>query len=444
MSRNRVLRVFEIVAVLYASAPAWAAEDRAVGNPRRTPVVEAYERVRDSVVNISTTQKVQTRHLVRDVFGFPDFVTVPSERTSVGSGFVIHPEGYIATNAHVVSAGNQLAVTFADGGKHEAVVIGRDSAKDLAVIKIEPERPLKPIVFGRSDDLMIGETTIAIGNPVGLQNTLTTGVVSALHRELNVDGRVIYKDVIQTDASINPGNSGGPLLNVLGELIGVNTAVRTDAQNIGFAIPVDQLKDILPEILDSEKLNDVQVGLRLGETIPVRIVSIREESPAAKAGLKLGDVVTEVDGRPLRDPLDFYVSMLSRRAQEVVAFKLIRDGKPLEKKLALSEVPKPDARQLAMQKLGVGIEDVSEATARRYRSKRHGVRVVSVEPRGPANRADIRPGDLIISMNQYYIRDEEHVGALLAGTRTNDPVDVGFHRRSSGLVYHDEVRLYAR
>ncbi|MEK6674758.1 MAG: trypsin-like peptidase domain-containing protein, partial [Planctomycetota bacterium] len=144
---------------------------------RRTPVVEAYERARDSVVNISTTQKIRVSRPGLDIFGFPDVFSVPAERSSVGSGFVIHEDGYIATNAHVVSAADRLQITFADGATHEAEVIGRDNLRDLAVIKIEPEKPLKPIRMGRSDDLIIGEPVLAIGNPVGLQNTLTTGVV---------------------------------------------------------------------------------------------------------------------------------------------------------------------------------------------------------------------------------------------------------------------------
>ena len=433
---------FSIAAIGLATANAHGEDQGRLR--RRTPVVEAYERARDCVVNISTTQKVRIQRMGFDVFGFPDVFSVPSQLSSVGSGIVIHEDGYIATNAHVVSAAHELMVTFADGDKYEAVVIGRDNSRDLAVIKIEPRKPLVPIALGRSDDLMIGEQTIAVGNPVGLQNTVTTGVVSALHRELTIEGRVVYRDVIQTDASINPGNSGGALLNVLGELIGINTAVRTDAQNIGFAIPVDQLRDLLPELLDSEKLNEVQVGLRLSEGAPPRVVQIRDESPADKAGLKLGDTVESVDGRPLRGALDFYVGMLDRKADEIVNVKVAREGKSRQLKMTLAPVPKPDGRQLAQLKLGVMIEDVRDAAARKYRWSRHGAIVVGVEPNGPADREDIRPGDLLISAGQIYISDVAHFGSLLAGVRPGDPVDIGFRRRTSGVLGENGVRMYAR
>jgi len=416
------------------------AEDRGDLLKRRTPVVEAYERARDSVVNISTTQKVEVRGW--GLFG--DVFTMPSERMSVGSGVVIHEDGFIATNAHVVSAADRLTVTFADGTSHEARIIGLDSTRDLAVIKVDPPRPLMPIAWGRSDDLMIGEQTIAVGNPVGLQNTVTTGVISAMHRELSLGGRVVYRDVIQTDASINPGNSGGPLLNVLGELIGINTAVRTDLQNIGFAIPVDQLRDLLPDILDSEKRNKVQVGLRVADSVPPRVMTIREGSPADKAGVRLGDVVEAVDGRRVRGPVDFYVSLLGKEAGDSVALRLSRDGAPTTTKLTLTPVPKPDGKQLARQHLGLGIANVKDSGARRFAPDSGGVIVVAVEPQSSAAREDIRPGDLLVQLGKHWIADVDEVGTLLSGIAEGAPVDVAIRRAVPGGLIHFAVRLYAR
>lgn len=207
-NRSMVYRT-EVVALLACYAPCVFAGEGAGRDLRRTPIVEAYERVRNSVVNISATERVGVERFGVDAFG--GLFTYPTERSerSIGSGVVIHEDGYVATNAHVVSAGSQLLATFADGTAYRAHIIGRDTARDLAVIKINPKKPLTPVTLGRSDDLLIGETTIAIGNPVGLANTLTTGVISALHRELQVSDGVVYRDVIQTDASINPGNSGG-------------------------------------------------------------------------------------------------------------------------------------------------------------------------------------------------------------------------------------------
>ncbi|MCH7813368.1 MAG: trypsin-like peptidase domain-containing protein, partial [Planctomycetes bacterium] len=217
---------------LAISAGAWAGEldpqtSRAL---RRTPLVEVIERVRDSIVNISATGLVNIER--GDLF---DFFNMPQRRRrsprqrqveSVGSGFVMHESGYIVTNAHVVDRSIDLRVTLANGQEHKAVVVVSDVDHDLAILKIKPDQPFKPIPMGRSDDLMIGETTVAIGNPLGYANTVTSGIISALHRKLEFSSDVVYDDLIQTDASINPGSSGGPLLNILGELIGVNTAIR--------------------------------------------------------------------------------------------------------------------------------------------------------------------------------------------------------------------------
>ncbi len=446
-----MLRAALLTAVLTASLSSPAGvrgDERQRRELRRTPVVEAYERVRDSVVNISATEQVVVQRWGKNLFG--DLFAIPTEQSarSVGSGFVIHEDGYVATNAHVASAGAQLTVTLADGTAFDARIIGRDTTRDLAVLEIDPAGRLVPIPFGRSDDLMIGERTIAIGNPVGLHNTVTTGVISALHRNLEVGGRVFYSDVIQTDASINPGNSGGPLVNVLGELIGVNTAIRTDAQNIGFAIPVDQLREMLPEILDSEKLNKVQVGMKVsGEDTPM-VARVREGSPADRAGVRPGDILTAIDGRRIKRGVDYYVAMLNRTAGDVVTLSLLRDGRVTDTRLTLAAVPKPDGKRLALARLGLVISDAKDKTAKHFRWDRRpsgrGVIVVAVEPGSPANRADIQPGDLLVSMGPHWLTDVNHVGTLLDIADPGDLVDVGFRRERRGRLYDGEVHLHAR
>ncbi|MBI3835864.1 MAG: trypsin-like peptidase domain-containing protein [Planctomycetes bacterium] len=411
---------------------------------RRTPVVEAYERARDSVVNISATEKIEVPRWGVNIFG--DVFAVPSQRDarSVGSGFIIHEKGYIATNAHVISAGSQLAVTLADGTEYEARIIGRDTNRDLAVIKIEPTHPLTPIRLGHSDDLMIGEQTIAVGNPVGLHNSVTVGVVSALHRELEVQGRVVYRDVIQTDASINPGNSGGPLLNILGELIGVNTAIRGDAQNIGFAIPVDQLREILPSVLDYEKLNKVVVGVRLNQSDPPKIAEVREGSPAARAGIKSGDTLAAVDGHDVSRALDYYVAMLEHKAGDEVAVELAGSKRGPTVKLAIESAPKPDGKKLAQEKLGLTLADVKEDVAKRFQLRRPGgVIVIGVEPRSPVDR-NVHPGDLLVSIGSSWLTDMDMVGSILSEAKTGDPIDLGFRRIQRGTLYDLEVEAYAR
>lgn len=412
---------------------------------RRTPVVEAYERVRDSVVNISAMEIVTNERWGVTPYG--ELFMAPDRRNarSVGSGAVIHADGYIATNAHVVSSGAQLSVTFADGSEHEARVIGRDAPRDLAVVKIDPPHPLTPIALGTSDDLMIGETTIAVGNPVGLQNTVTTGIISALHRELRIGGRAVLQDVIQTDASINPGNSGGPLLNVLGELIGINTAIRADAQNIGFAIPVNQLRELLPEILDGEKLNKMQVGLKVSATEPVRVVEAREGGPAHAAGVRVGDVVKAVGDAAVERSVDFQVALLERRPGDLLALTIQRDGQPKRIQFELAPMPKPDGQKLAQQLLGVTLTNARQDVARRFLGQREGgVVVLRVDPDGPAGRRGVEPGDLLLSLGKYYARDLDQVGTLLEGARSGEPIDLTLRREFRGELYQYETRVHAR
>ena len=422
-------------------------DDAAPGDAERvTPVVRAYQRVRDSIVNIGATQTVEVRGLAWNIFG--GLIEVPREHSkrSVGSGFVIHADGYIATNAHVVAQGAELNVTFADGRMYDARVVARDNVRDLAVIKIDPDEPLSPIVLGRSDDLMIGETTIAVGNPVGLHNTLTTGVISALHRQMEIGSGLVYRDLVQTDASINPGNSGGPLLNIRGELIGINTVIRTDAQNIGFAIPVDQLQALLPELLDSETVNRVQVGMAVAGRDPIRVVEIRSGSPADRAGVQLGDVIQALDGRPLTGTVDYLVSMLARRADDVVRLRLLRRGRVIDAKMRLQPVPKPDGGQLALDLFGLDVEEMTARKAKRIGlSVKHGlVVVIGVERRSPADRADIRPGDLLVYIGKYRTTNLDEVGAVLANVRPDDGVDLGVWRKGRRYLVEINKRVYAR
>ena len=442
------LTVLALIMLFAAPATSFAALDIGTEQAlarRRTPVVEAYERARNAVVNIATTEKVEVNRWGISMFG--EIFSVPSEREerSVGSGVIIHEDGYIVTNAHVIRLGAKLTVTLVNGQTYEAQVIGKDAERDLAVIKIAPPSPLSPVALGRSDDLLIGETTIAVGNPVGLQNTVTTGVISAINRELHVGGNLIYQNVIQTDASINPGNSGGALLNINGQLIGINTAIRTDAQNIGFAIPVDMLRELLPEILSCENLNKVQVGLRVSGATPGRVVQIREGSPAEVAGLKLGDVIKTVNGEPFVRDLDLYIDLLSCDVGDAVRLQVERDGKTVSANMKLTPVPRPDGVRLAEDKLGMTIANIKEDVARSLpRGYNNGVIVMSVAPRGPAHQGGIQPGDVLIAVGRYYVKSVEHLGALLSDVSEDDPIDFDVLRITHRGMYSIEGRMYAR
>ena len=330
------MRMPVILSLLAVTATGLAQSAEDGRSRRRTPVVEVFESARDAVVNISSTEIVQVRDPMDRLFeGYSRrFRSRPRQlkRTSVGSGIVVHPAGYIVTNAHVVARSTDRTVTFADGRQYEATVVAGDREADVAILKIDAAEALPILRFGRSDDLMIGETVIAIGNPLGYQHTVTAGVVSAVGRDLQLDGDTVLRDLIQTDASINPGNSGGPLLNVLGELIGVNTAIRGDAQNIGFAIPVDRLRRLLPDLLDVERRYRIHTGLKLNDAEP-RVAFVTDDSPADRAGISTGDVLRRINGERVQEVVDFHIALIGLQPGDRLRLELLRRGKPYEASL---------------------------------------------------------------------------------------------------------------
>ncbi len=304
-----------VLALLAGGAHAAAPETDPL---RRSRVVEAVDRASPAVVNISTEQTVVQRPVP---FGDPffeqffrDFFDARprrSTRTSLGSGVIVRDDGTILTNEHVILRGGRIHVTLSDGREFDAKLVGRDPDSDLAVLRIDTGRSLPFIALGSSDDLMIGETVIAIGNPFGLSHTVTTGVVSAIKRSLRTGGRT-YTDFVQTDASINPGNSGGPLLNILGELVGINTAIYGSGQGIGFAIPVDRARRVLGDLVSGKKaaapdpnhLAWEMLGLQVRAADGGLVVSrVRAGSVAERIGIERGDVLLGIDGEAL-DSLD--------------------------------------------------------------------------------------------------------------------------------------------
>jgi serine protease Do len=394
-----------VVGCAFATAQAQTPEsDRA---RRRSPIVQVFEECRDAVVNISTTRVV--RHPFDDMFNFGR----PSESRSVGSGVVVHPRGFIVTNAHVVRQASDVRITFADGQTLPATIVAVDPDNDLAVMLIRTERPLRAIRLGRSDDLMVGETVIAIGNPLGLQNTVTAGIISALGRELDFGSRAAYRGLIQTDAAINPGNSGGPLLNINGELVGINTAIRGDAQNVGFAIAVDKLWEILPHLLDIERRERVRFGLDVSGSNS-EIVAVRPNSPAAAGGLRPGDRVVRFNGEDLRDGIDYYVHLLSQKPGDVVRLTVSRGDQLVTREIRLQEIPPPDGAKLARELLGVELVEFPESVRRRYDLPPNlGPLVERVAPKGPAAQAGIQPGDVLLRIDRITVGTLGQVGLAL-------------------------------
>ena len=391
---------------------------------RVTPVVLAYRKAAPAVVNISSEKIVTTRwgmfgrDIFDDIFPSPFQRRVPVQ--SLGSGFIVHPAGYIVTNAHVVRRAQQVTVTLADKSKHPAKIISADEAHDLAVVKIEPpkDKPLAYLPLGRSDDLMVGETAIAIGNPLGYSHSLTRGIVSALDRKLEFAEDVSYDGLIQTDAPINPGSSGGPLLNIRGELIGITTAIRADAQNIGFALPVDSLMSEFPTLVNFERINRAVFGAKVRQRHAASgdelyVAEIAAGTPA-EGKLRVGDRVMELDGKTVRQIPAFTCAMLAAAVPGEAKLKILREGKIVTAAVPLEVKPRPDGKLLARTLFGMTLREVTPQLARDLSLPMDsGLMVVGIDAGGPANVIGLTLKDVIFQVDKFYLTDLESLGTLL-------------------------------
>ena len=412
---------------------------------RRTPVVEVFESARDAVVNISSTRIVEVRDPFHRLFDFRRSRPRRLKRTSVGSGFVIHPDGYIVTNAHVVARSTDRTVIFANGREYDATVVASDREDDIAILKIDAPHALETLSFGRSSDLMVGETIIAIGNPLGYQHTVSAGVVSAVDRDLEFSNEIMMTGLIQTDASINPGNSGGPLLNVIGDLIGVTTAIRGDAQNIGFAIPVDRLRNLLPELLDVERRYRIDSGLRLSTVAQPRVASVEAGSPADRAGIRPGDILREIEGDDVEEVVDFHIALIGRRPGDRLNLALSRDGRIYRTSLRLQGRAQPDAARLIRHRLGVEVRPLPDQLAHNLGLPGGGgFVVVEVDPDSPARQVGIRARDVLLALGRYYPRTLQELGELVEYLDPNQEVSVTYLRVKPPTIFRYRDRLVVR
>ena len=375
---------------------------------RRTPLVEAVSGCRDSVVNLRGKKTIT-----------PGPLDAANEEArlvnGMGTGVVIDSRGYVLTNYHVVQDVKNIQVTTRDHQQCWATLIAHDPVTDLAIIKINVSYPLPEIRQGRSADLMLAETVAAVGNAYGYEHTVTTGIVSHLDRTVQVNDTQIYEHLIQTDASINPGNSGGPLLNLDGEMIGVNVAVRVGAQGIAFAIPVDKAIQVAADLIDNHTRNTVRHGLTVetrfdGNTPGVVIRSVAAASPAASAGLAVGDVIASIDGKPALRAVDFYRALLEQAPGRKLALSVLRSGtvEPLAVELTLepagstaiaASFSSSDGDPLAWMPIGLKVVEIGEAQmSGRHPDYQRGLQVTEVRPGSPAFTEGIQPGDILVAM----------------------------------------------
>ncbi len=401
------------------------ADAKEVSRERLTPLVRAVQLASPSVVNI------QGQKTVNDLTAGGDRGENSRQVNGMGTGVVIDPRGYILTNHHVVDGVRQINVTFADRRKYVAKVVAFDPRTDLAVIRVRTSQLLPTITVGTSSDLMPAESVVAVGNAFGYEHTVTVGIISALHRDVQVSETQAYDDLIQTDASINPGNSGGPLLNIEGEMIGVNVAVRAGAQGIGFAIPVDAAMQIAARLMSVEENENRWHGLTVRtdtDANQVVVEHVAAGSPADQFGFQVGDVVERIGDINTHRSLDIERALVGTgsRALPVV---VTRDGHEFSLKLAAEPIPArhrgATAAAIARSSetwdtLGVELEPEPRSSFTGGKSMyRGGLRIVDVRSNSPAEREGLVPGDILVGMHKWQTASLEDVEYIL--TRSNLP-----------------------
>ncbi|MEQ8764414.1 MAG: trypsin-like peptidase domain-containing protein [Planctomycetota bacterium] len=355
---------------------------------RKTPVVQVVERFGDCVLSVSTARHRRSRSIFE----------LNRQDSGLGSGVIIDPAGYVITNAHVIAGADAIDVKLLDGRELPARLMKSDPDNDLALLKIDANEPFPYIPFGNSDDLLIGETVIALGNPYGLSNTVTTGVLSAKNRSVPTGNGHNYDDFLQTDASINPGNSGGALLNINGELVGINTAILRQGQGIGFAIPVDRVSRVLPDLIDLPVARGLSIGAdfdtitgRNGEP-EIVVASVETDSSAARYGLRQGDKIRRLDGERVETLLDFKKQLLEKEAGDTLSLAVERGDGFEDIRLPVEPVETVTRRQF-LRKLGFW----GEAKLVRIRDGRmiSGFVIDEVRQNSPATSLGLRVDDVI-------------------------------------------------
>lgn len=455
-----------VVSVLFSLTHAQATSKTAEGIPDSfTALAEKHS---SAVVNIRAERETKAMGNVHHFFGenpsrkgnpFEDFFEkffegLPRHKfkqRSLGSGFIIDKEGFIVTNNHVIKGADKIKVILKDEREFDAEIKGRDPKTDLALIKIDPKRDLPVMEMGDSDAIKVGEWVVAIGNPFGLGHTVTAGIVSAKGR---VIGAGPYDDFLQTDASINPGNSGGPLLNMEGEVVGINTAIIAGGRGIGFAIPTNLARGIIQQLKTEGEVTRGWLGVGIQdldaelkeyyglkkEVDGVLVVKVFPDDPAAKAGIKTDDIILEVNGLKVDSSRELSRMIANAEVGEQVDILVWRDGK---KKVFTVELAKQQDLQTAAAPekgkaepiLGIHVVELTPETARQLNvEKDEGVMVTGVEPNSKGDEADIQEGDLIKEVNHQKIRNLEDYEEAIQEVSSGDPVYMYLFRLQRGFI----------
>ena len=442
-----------------------AADGGSIAPERLTPVVRAVRDAAPAVVNIQGQKSITDG--VDGVRG----AAVPRQVNGMGTGIIIDPRGYILTNYHVVDGVRQINVTLNEGQQYIAQLVANDKETDLAVIRIRASHSLSTLRIGTSSDLMPAEPVIAVGNAFGYENTVTTGIISALHRNVQVNETQQYLDLIQTDASINPGNSGGPLLNINGEMIGVNVAVRAGAQGIGFAIPADKALEVAANLMSIERLDNTWHGITpvaIGSpTGAVTVVRLDRNSPAEVSGLQRGDQLVRIGTVAIHRPLDVERALLGRGVGDRIPVIVERNGAEVELDLRLAargrrpvrgpELSSPTTSTVAeagptdeferatWDALGLVLATESASDMRaRGQSYKGGMRVTAVRPDGAAAEQGVLVGDVLIRVHRWYTTSESDIRYIVnRADQLASQGKVRFDILRDGERYFGEIALKA-
>jgi Do/DeqQ family serine protease len=439
---------------------AWAHQDH-----RETPIVSAVRAASPAVVNISSEQQVRKRF---NPFGgatgdpffdsfFRDFFDPGYERrytrSSLGSGVIIDgQEGYILTNAHVVANSGTITVTLIDQRSYTASIIGVDPESDLALLRIDTPTKLPQLTMGISSDLMIGETVIAIGNPFGFSHTVTTGVISALDRSIRTEDKTYHK-FIQTDASINPGNSGGPLLNINGDLIGINTAIYAKAQGIGFAIPIERAKRIVTDLVAHGEVIPAWVGIQVQNITAnlaayyslenqkgVLVSKVIPDSPAHIADLREGDVIRTINGQAVTTRQDYRAALKNTASRQTILFTIWRQDQKRTIPVTTTIFPLEKAAEMAFSLFGIKVDSNTSALRRRYRIRTDaGVIISTVKQDTYFAEIGVRPGDVIRQIDDTPTNSIDAFNKAIIKCHLKSAVSVLIQR--AGQLYHVTVEL---